>query len=80
MNIKTLLSELFNSHESTAETTITSHEFEKPPLTGYNFSVKESMAAELRAIGLSEAAIGRVLHISMNDVEETLQENDQIKQ
>lgn len=77
MPIQTFISELENSIISASE--VTSNEVEKPILSKHNFSVKESMAKELRDIGFSKAATCRVLHVGMADVEVMLKEEDQLE-
>ena len=74
MGLKAMLSELFTSHDSKIESA--SRVAETPSLSKHNFSVKKSMAQELQDIGFSKAAIGRVLHISMKDVETMLDNNE----
>jgi hypothetical protein len=48
-------------------------------LSSHNFSVKASMAVELRDLGLSKTAIGRILHVSIEDIEVMLKEYGQGK-
>lgn len=68
MTIKDWSGELLRDHTENAESSRKETVVELKKIPGNNFSVKASMALELREIGLSKAAIGRVLHVAVEDI------------